>query len=171
MRLEPQTIHLLNHDLYCRVKWMNTWITLFKHSQLIRTLKHRSCNIISQKIIRNCRDVCCPWSILYCWCKVSKFFNAALFSNMRTVDVRGCTVSLKTGPFWDLNTETYVLTFLKNKKLFARTIYIRLLIKIYHKSFVWTKKWKKWIFQFLPLNALYISVSWVSVLIIIIAMQ
>lgn len=80
-------------------------------------------------------------------------------------------VSLKTGPFWDLTTETNVLTFLKNRKLFARTIYIRLLIKIYHKSFIWTKKWKKWIFQFMPLNALYISVSWVSILITIIAMQ
>ena len=43
-------------------------------------------------------------------------------------------VSLKTGPFWDLTTETNVLTFLKNKKLFARTIYIRLLIKIYHNA-------------------------------------
>lgn len=169
MTLEPQTIHLLNHDLYCRVKWMNTWITLFKHSQLIRTLKHRSCNIISQKIIRNCGDVCCPWSILYCWCKVSKFFHAALFWTWGLLMLGD--VSLKTGPFWDLTTETNVLTFLKNKKLFARTIYIRLLIKIYHKSFIWTKKWKKWIFQFLPLNALYISVSWVSILITIIAMQ
>ena len=77
-------------------------------------------------------------------------------------------VSLKTRPFWDSTMETNVHTFLKNNKLFARTIYIRLLIKIYHKSLVWTKKkWKKSIFQFLPLNALYISVSWISEVVLV----
>ena len=56
--------------------------------------------------------------------KVSKFLLAALFANARRVDVG----KFRDSYFETLTTKTNILTFLENKRLFARTTYIRLLI-------------------------------------------
>ena len=45
---------------------------------------------------------------------------------------------LKNGHFETATTKTDILTFLENKRVFARTTYIRLLIL--PKSYIWTKK-------------------------------
>ena len=56
--------------------------------------------------------------------KVSKFLFAALFAKASRVDVS----KFRDSYFETLTTKTNILTFLENKRLFARTTYIRLLI-------------------------------------------
>ena len=85
--------------------------------------------------------------LLYWW-KVSKFLLAALFANARRVDVS----KFRDSYFETLTTKTNILTFLENKRLFARTTYIRLLI--YLKA-IYGKKWRQSIFQLLPLDGRY----------------
>ena len=56
------------------------------------------------------------------------------------------------GHFETPTTKTNTLTFLENKRLFARTTYIRLLI--YLKA-IYEQKWRKSIFQLFPLDGRY----------------
>ena len=58
---------------------------------------------------------------------MSKFLLAALFANAKRVD-EGANFELKIRPFETPTTKSDILTFLENKRLFARTTYIRLLI-------------------------------------------
>ena len=64
---------------------------------------------------------------LFYWWKVSKFLLTALFANARRDDASKFS-GWKYGHFETPTTKTDSLTFLENKRLFARTTYIRLLI-------------------------------------------
>ena len=64
---------------------------------------------------------------LFYWWKVTKFLLTALFANARRDDASKFS-GWKYGHFETPTTKTDSLTFLENKRLFARTTYIRLLI-------------------------------------------
>ena len=80
-----------------------------------------------------------------------KFLLTALLANTRRDDASKFS-SWKYGHFQTPTTKTGILTFLENKRLFARTRYIKLLV--YLKA-IYGQKMKKWIFQLLPLDARY----------------
>ena len=94
---------------------------------------------------------------LFYWWKVSKFLLAALFANARRVDVSKFRV--KYGHFETPTTQTDILTFLENKRLFARTTYIRLLI--YLKAIYGQKNEGN---RFFNSCHLMVDISWPSLL-------
>ena len=96
---------------------------------------------------------------LFYWWKVSKFLLAALFANATRVDVSKFRVEntaiLRLRP-----RKLIFLTFLENKRLFARTTYIRLLI--YLKA-IYGQKMKE--IDFFNFCHSLVDISWPSLLI------
>lgn len=63
--------------------------------------------------------------LFYLW-DMSKFLLVALIANVRRVDVTKINFQFEIGPFWDSNHENVhciFLTFLENKRFFARTLF------------------------------------------------